>query len=77
MTDTPTAKRNYRDIDDPNNTALVKMTDTPNPGSKEAIDKGCTCPVLDNGHGRGYMGQKGIFVITNGCPIHAPRKEQP
>ena len=27
-----------------------------NPGSDEAIAAGCTCPVIDNGHGRGYMG---------------------
>lgn len=42
----------------------------PNPGSDEAIAMGCTCPVLDNGHGRGYMGQPGIFVYIEGCPLH-------
>ena len=42
----------------------------PTPGSPEAIARGCTCPVLDNGHGRGYMGQPGIFVCTDGCPVH-------
>lgn len=31
---------------------------------------GCTCPVLDNGHGKGYMGQPGIFVYVEGCPVH-------
>jgi hypothetical protein len=44
------------------------MTDTPNPGSDEALALGCTCPVLDNGHGQGYMGQPGIYVYTAGCP---------
>lgn len=28
----------------------------PAPGSKEVIAKGCTCPVWDNHHGRGYGG---------------------
>lgn len=46
------------------------MTDTPNPGSDEAVALGCTCPVLDNGRGKGYMGQPGIYVYTVGCPVH-------
>jgi hypothetical protein len=41
----------------------------PNPGSDEALDKGCTCPVLDNAHGRGYMNQV-YFWINNNCPLH-------
>lgn len=53
---------------------------TPNPGSKEAGDAGCTCPVLDNSHGLGYLGVKGIFVINDNCPVHVPadrdRREQ-
>jgi hypothetical protein len=44
--------------------------DTPPPGSDAAIDQGCTCPVLDNGRGRGYMGQPGVFVMNAGCPLH-------
>jgi hypothetical protein len=46
------------------------LQDTPNPGSDEALDRGCQCPVLDNAHGRGYYGQEGIFVMTVGCPVH-------
>jgi len=63
------------------------MTDTPNtvpnPGSDEALMRGCTCPVIDNGHGRGYMGgvkdERGqtMFVVTCGCPVHAPRPLHP
>lgn len=59
------------------------MTDdiktVPNPGSEEAIRRGCACPVMDNGHGRGWMGgvkdENGdtVFVYTVGCPIHDPR----
>ena len=47
-----------------------------NPGSDEAIAAGCTCPAMDNGHGRGYLGgvtdDKGqtVFVISCGCPLH-------
>lgn len=32
------------------------MTAIPAPGSAKAVKMGCTCPVLDNAHGRGYMG---------------------
>jgi len=30
----------------------------------------CSCPVLDNAHGHGYMGQQGIYVYSENCPIH-------
>ena len=52
------------------------MNKPPNPSSREAIDLGCTCPVLDNAHGRGYMGGaednegRTVFVYTGGCPVH-------
>ena len=51
------------------------MSKKPNPGSDEAIALGCTCPVLDNGHGHGYWGQPGIFVYTRGCPLHWDEKD--
>jgi hypothetical protein len=47
-----------------------------NPGSEEARKSGCTCPIMDNAHGRGYMGgakdENGnvMYVITQGCPLH-------
>ena len=43
----------------------------PNPGSDEAIDLGCNCPVLDNGHGRGIVlnGER-RWWITGSCPLH-------
>lgn len=41
------------------------------PGSDEAIDAGCTCPILDNAHGKGWL-CSGEFWITEGCPLHAP-----
>lgn len=42
----------------------------PNPGSDEALSQGCRCPVLDNAHGRGYMGVKGDFAKREDCPLH-------
>lgn len=46
----------------------------PNPGSDEAIKAGCTCPVFDNHHGRGFLrGGAPVFWITSGCPIHSPK----
>jgi len=41
-----------------------------NPGSDEALDLGCTCSVIDNGHGYGARGREGRFWITAGCPLH-------
>ncbi len=44
------------------------MNKVPNPGSVEATDLGCTCPVIDNHFGNGVPGQG--FWITSGCPLH-------
>lgn len=45
----------------------------PNPGSDEAILRGCICPVIDNHYGRGIPLSGGItFWITGGCPVHYP-----
>lgn len=40
------------------------------PGTQEAIDGGCLCPIMDNGHGRGYMGQPGVYVYAGNCSHH-------
>jgi len=50
---------------------------TPAPGSDEAAKLGCTCPVLDNGHGRGYKGMPGIYVYNAACPVHAAQIAEP
>lgn len=42
----------------------------PNPGSDEAIEQGCSCPVLDNNHGEEALGDTRGFWITPGCPLH-------
>lgn len=43
------------------------------PGSKSAINKGCTCPVLDNHRGKGIptVDGKPVFWISADCPLHA------
>lgn len=47
------------------------MVTRPYPGSDEAIQQGCTCPVLDNRHGQGYYaGPDGTFVMVEDCPLH-------
>lgn len=49
----------------------------PNPGSDEAVEQGCTCPVFDNGRGRGLYGGmthpesgRPLFVFDLDCPLH-------
>lgn len=46
-----------------------------NPGSDEAIENGCTCPVLDNAHGKrcGWPTVDGgpAFWVTQDCPLHS------
>jgi len=53
---------------------LAETPKPPNPGSNEAIVRGCTCPVLDNGHGSGsgYTNPDGspAFWVAENCPIH-------
>ena len=50
---------------------------TPNPGSKEAIEAGCTCPVLDNCHGEGLPYPEGVcYWYTEGCPVHEIEEEE-
>ena len=56
----------------------VKMINSLNPGSDEAIKNGCTCPVLDNEHGnhkRVPHDKNGnpLFWISGDCPIHNPQ----
>lgn len=62
-------------LDDPHaalNRHLHGDGDAAKPGSAAAIQQGCTCPILDNAHGQGYMGKPGVFVMNAGCPLHAP-----
>ena len=41
------------------------------PGSDIAIKLGCTCPPMDNNHGKGFKIEgKTCFYYQCGCPIH-------
>ena len=43
----------------------------PTPGSDEAIKVGCTCPVMDNCHGKGFIWDNELcFVYNVDCPVH-------
>lgn len=45
----------------------------PNPGSPDAVARGCTCPVRDNraGQGAGVVHPNDVFFwVTEGCPLH-------
>lgn len=46
------------------------MTDTPNPGSDEALAQDCRCPVLDNNHGKYAPYPPDGFWISGNCPMH-------
>jgi len=53
------------------------MIKDPKPGSKEAIEAGCNCPVIDNHHGAGvplkHPGTSDMAIgywMTADCVIH-------
>ena len=50
-----------------------------NPGSDEAIKLGCTCPVMDNAHGRGAFIKDGqvMFWYSQDCPVHNDKTDDP
>ena len=49
---------------------MTQRAQIPGPGTQEAVDQGCKCPVLDTEHGRGYRGVRVFFVYSAECPIH-------
>lgn len=43
------------------------------PGSRKAIAAGCSCPVLDNGHGNlGLARDRGGWIMFSDCAVHGP-----
>lgn len=48
------------------------MSPIPNPGSDRAREMGCTCPVMDNGHGSPEICRIRGFIVVDGCPVHPP-----
>ena len=56
----------------------TKMVRVPNPGSDDALNLGCECPVMDNGHGKGCgygTKEEPAFWVNQGCPLHSVDKE--
>jgi hypothetical protein len=48
----------------------------PNPGSPEAVEKGCKCPVMDNHYGKGFpLGKENepMFWVSFDCPLHGEK----
>ena len=51
----------------------------PNPGSPEAVEKGCKCPVMDNHYGKGFpLGKENepMFWVSFDCPLHGNGMEE-
>ena len=51
-------------------------SDLPNPGSKEAIEQGCKCPVIDNNRGAGIPdadGKVNFFWYSSDCELHCSK----
>jgi hypothetical protein len=41
------------------------------PGGDQALEQGCRCPVLDNGHGNVDLARdRGGWHIVSDCPLH-------
>jgi hypothetical protein len=42
------------------------------PGSKEAVERGCTCDPVENRNGNGQLGGSGarLFRPDDDCPLH-------
>lgn len=60
-------------------TAIEHMTVTELfPGSPEAREKGCKCPVIDNHFGKGWGGNGDEFgwVFSSICPVHWEDKRE-
>jgi hypothetical protein len=40
------------------------------PGSKKAIENGCTCNPEQNNHGNGYNDNKFVWLVNSNCLLH-------
>lgn len=58
-------------------TSMLKNNGMPPSGSPEAVAMGCTCPVMDNGHGKGWLGNGEQFgwMVAEVCPLHGQAQE--
>ncbi len=47
----------------------------PKPGSAEAIEKGCLCPIMENNCGAGFVKNNALhYTIREECPLHSTEK---
>ena len=54
------------------------MTDKPKPGSAEAVDLGCTCPIIDNHYGKGFIIDDMLcHYMNDDCPLHGTGQPLP
>lgn len=44
------------------------LDEVPTPGSIEAIEQGCSCPVRKNNHGKGINNNPNAFEVGHDCP---------
>lgn len=50
---------------------IIVKNGTPNPGSRAAVELGCTCATIDNHYGDGISIEHGPwFWISMDCPLH-------
>jgi hypothetical protein len=50
----------------------------PSPGSKEAVEQGCLCPIKDNKYGKGAMPSRSgemLYYFSADCPLHKDEYE--
>jgi hypothetical protein len=48
----------------------------PNPGSDEAREQGCKCPVLDNNHGKFAPWPPDGWWMNESCPVHRAERAE-
>ncbi len=48
----------------------------PRPGSADARELGCTCPVIDNHHGERATGPSGDWWYNHSCLLHREQHAQ-
>jgi len=52
------------------------MSGRPNPGSNEAVEDGCLCPIVENNYGQAEPDGDGMWWIDARCPVHPPRPDE-
>lgn len=50
--------------------SLNKKPLTFSPGSPEAVSRGCSCPIILNCSGQGYLKIKNNYIINPNCFVH-------